>query len=118
MTQQTSVEPQDHCPSWASALIAKIRALEIHLGNIRPASEEAWQVANVQEVLSRMQAEETAVHNDLVDGLFAKLSRLLAEAGYEPDQIAAFINSRMPSGRLPYCSSGEVVDALGQADLS
>ena len=94
-------------------MILRIRDLEVQLGNLRPDSSEPWKVANITDVYSRLEdPESSAVFADLVESLFGKLAVGLKDAGFDSAQIAGFINTRIPSGRLPYCNSSEVKDAI------
>mgnify|MGYP006285660201 CR=1 FL=1 len=113
MTESSNQPVADKCPRWASDLIVRIRDLEVQLGNIRPDNSEAWQVQHVTDVFNRLEdPDSSAVFADLVESLFVKVARGLREEGFVSDQIATFINSRIPSGKLSYCNRSEVEAAL------
>ena len=113
ITSESQTKPSDNCPRWAVEMILRIRDLEVQLGNLRPDSSEPWKVANITDVYSRLEdPESSAVFADLVESLFGKLAVGLKDAGFDSEQIAALINTRIPSGRLPYCNSAEVQEAL------
>jgi hypothetical protein len=116
--------PADQCPKWAAALIAKIRDLEIRLGNIHPTGEE-WQVQDLDGLYRRSagmtqdddEGEGPAFDSQVTQTLFIRVAQGLSDEGFDPATIAQFINSRVPTGgRLLYCNAAEVVEALtGQA---
>jgi hypothetical protein len=113
MTESLNQPIADKCPRWASDLIIRIRDLEVQLGNIRPDSSEAWQVNHVTDVFNRLEdPDSSAVFADLVESLFAKVTRGLKDEGFASDEIATFINSRIPSGKLSYCNRSEVEAAF------
>jgi len=105
---------QDNCPSWAVQLIAQILEIEIRLGNVRPPAE-TWKSAAMDELLRRAAASEAAAADEsAAEALFARVCRGLADEGFGPEEAAAFINARIPTGsRMPYCSAAEVLAALG-----
>lgn len=115
-THQLSDSRPDKCPRWAAELIIRIRDLEVQLGNIRPDNSEAWQVKHVTDVFSRLEdPDSSAVFADLVESLFVKVSRGLKDEGFTSDEIATFINSHIPSGKLSYCNRAEVEAALADS---
>ena len=105
---------QDNCPSWAVQLIAQILEVEMRLGNVRPPAE-TWKSDAMDELLRRTSATDaTAADESAAEMLFARVCRGLADEGFGPEEAAAFINARIPTGsRLPYCSAAEVLAALG-----
>jgi len=116
VTESTHQSTPDHCPRWATELIIRIRDLEVQLGNIRPDNSEAWQVKHVTDVFSRLEdPDSSAVFADLVESLFVKVSRGLKDEGFASDEIATFINSRIPSGKLSYCNRSEVEAAIADS---
>jgi hypothetical protein len=105
----------DQCPRWAEELIARIRAIELQLGNIVPEGGKDWHVSNVEDLYRRTGTMDDGGEADegAVEALFAKVARGLAGEGLKPSEIAALINARVPSGgRLPYCSAAEVAAVL------
>ena len=111
----------DKCPGWAEQLIARIRALEIQLGNIRP-DEDGWQSLTAQELAQRAMAVNVEdnvgeIDASLTETLFERVCRGLNEEGYDSAAIAAMFNARIRSGRLPYCSAEEVEDTLSDGNL-
>jgi|GEM_PF-2202605 len=104
----------DQCPGWAAEQFVKIQALEIRLGNIRETTAQ-WSEVAVDELVKRAEADEEFSHADseLVEALFNRTCRALAEAGFAPELIASFANARIGAGgRLPYCSAEEVAEAI------
>ena len=103
-------QARSRCPSWADALVQRITELEVQLGNLNP--DGPCQVSNVAEVYKRLDSEDTALTAEAVDALFARVCRGLSEEGFAAGDIAAAINTRIPSGRVPYCNESEVTEAL------
>ncbi len=111
MTNQINNPKQDGCPVWAQELIHKISEMEIKLGHLAPSG--AWQIAKIEEILNRMQRDDTSFDESVVESLFAKVSIGLYEEGFSLEDIAEFVNIRIPSGKLPYCNVREVAEAIG-----
>ncbi len=104
------VKINDRCPAWASAVIARIRDIEIEAGNVTPAGD--WQQLDLGKLQGRLFTKEEGPDDS--ENLFSELSRRLVSEGFSPADIAAFVNARIvSSGRLPYCSAAEVSEALG-----
>lgn len=101
--------PKDGCPAWASLLIDQIAALEIRLGNIRPSTD--WKDVNLQDLYERLGDGAGSFDEQVVDDVFKRIARDLTHEGRSPAEIAAFVNVRIPSGKLPYCNAEEVVEA-------
>lgn len=104
----------DQCPTWAAELFVKIQALEIRLGNIRETAAQ-WSAVELDEWVKRAEADEEYRHADaeMVEALFNRTCKALAEAGFAPAKIAAFANARIGAGgRLPYCNADEVAESL------
>ena len=106
--------PADKCPKWAHELIEQIGALEIRLGNVRPSGD--WKAATLQDVYKRLAEGADSFDDSVVETLFQKVSQGLTQEGFGAADIAAFINVRIPSDRLPYCSAAEVAEALVQTE--
>jgi hypothetical protein len=104
---------QDKCPRWADELIVRIKELELELGNITPEGGKDWQVSNVEDLYHRTGSDTGQADEGTVETLFQQVARGLSKEGFGPEDIAAMINSRVPSGgRLPYCNAAEVRAAL------
>lgn len=107
-TSQENIK--DRCPTWAVALIARIRDIEIEAGNINPPGGD-WAQRRLEEIQERAYVEHEG--KDDAEELFVELSRRLSSEGFSPAEIAGFVNARILSGgRLPYCSAAEVSEAL------
>lgn len=106
---------QDLCPKWAALLIEQLCALEVRLGNVRPAGD--WKQANLEDVMKRMAEGADAFDDSVVEALFRKIATGLVGDGFSEAEIAAFVNARIPSGRLPYCNAAEVREAARTPDV-
>jgi hypothetical protein len=118
--KNATLELLDPCPKWASEMISRIMLLEIETGTIKNPAEdptrEKWTTAQLDELSKMASRMDQQGYQDLakeVEVLFARVVRGLIEEGHSPDDIAAFVNRRIPTGcRLPYCNADEVRDAL------
>jgi hypothetical protein len=115
-----SAHAQDKCPKWAEELVVRLRGLEIQLGNLKP--DDGWQSLTAQslaERAARLNAQEGNAELDasLTETLFQRLCRGLSEEGFGPEAIAAMVNCRLHSERLPYCSTDDVDEVLNDNQL-
>ena len=108
------VSGNDQCPAWADQMIRQIAALEIRLGNITKPT--AHRTSDLEDLIRKTADDMGHTDEAAVDALFQKVSRGLAEAGYDVDAITQFINAGVAviggPTRLPYCDATEVRDAL------
>ena len=107
---------KDSCPAWATALIGKLREIEIRLGNI-PESL-SWQTDDLDRLAARSAGndDDTLFDEEATEILFRKIVRDLAADDFASEEIVMFINSRIGyQGGPPYCSVIEVNDALSQS---
>lgn len=106
----------DNCPQWADELIRRIYLLEIESGTIKNPTSDQWSTATQDELLKLADRLENSAGEDLeeqVEALFHRVARGLAEADYSPEETAAMINRRIPTGcKLQYCSASEVLAVL------
>ena len=105
---------KDGCPDWAEDLIAKLREMEILLGNIPDSL--AWKSEHLNKVAKRAFAKEEAVFDDSkAEFLYKRIVRGLTEESFTPDTIAAMMNARIAyKGGPRYTSADEVLEALGK----
>lgn len=109
----TSQEPEDRCPAWAVTLIRRLCDLEVQLGHVNPGNE--WHVSQLRDLVQRQSHDDDeSLNDDATESLFRRVSRGLADEGYDVSEIAGFINRRIPTGKVPYCSASEVDDALNE----
>lgn len=106
----------DGCPDWAVELIRKIYLLEVEAGAIKNPKSEAWTTTTQDELLKLAGQMDASLGADLEQetaALFERVARGLSSEDFTPDEIAAMINARIPTGcNLKYCSASEVLAAL------
>lgn len=114
----------DGCPAWAHEMIARILLLEIESGTFKsPTSDDAsdgkskgWATSNIDEltkIANRLDRQGLQNLSEEIETIFSRVARGLVNDGFSLEQIAAMINSRIPTGcRLPYCSAAEIRDSL------
>ena len=112
----TATKPTHPCPEWAVEMLAKLRAVEIKLGNLHdpgtqgdPASKEhQWLVKNLDEL--------DGGQEELANALFDRICRGLADEGLTPEAIANLVNERLggggKDGNIRYCNADNVRESL------
>lgn len=108
----TQKEPlKDACPEWAEDLIAKLREVEIILGNIPDSL--TWKSEHLNKVSQRAFAKDEAVFDDKkAEFIYLRIVRGLDEEKFTSEQITQFINSRIGyKDGPPYTSISEVREA-------
>lgn len=103
---------KDGCPEWAEDLIAKLREVEILLGNI-PESL-SWKSEYLHKVNQRAFAKDEAVFDDKkAEFIYQRIVRGLADAKFTSAQIASMINARIGyKGGPSYTNEQEVEEAI------
>lgn len=106
--------PKDKCPEWAEDLIAKLREVEIILGNIPDSL--AWKSEHLAKISERAFAKDEAVFDDKkAEFIYKRIVRGLHDENFSADSITKIINARIGyKGGPPYTSESEVREALGQ----
>ena len=106
----------DGCPDWAVDLIRKIYLLEVEAGSIKNPKSEEWATTTQDQLLKLAGRMDDSLGVDLEQEtatLFERVTRGLSSEDFTPDEIAAMINARIPTGcNLKYCSASEVLAAL------
>lgn len=103
---------KDSCPAWAEDLIAKLREVEIILGNIPDSL--AWKSEHLTKVSERAFAKDEAVFDDnKAEFIYRRIVLGLHKEHFTPLQIAQMINSRIAyKGGPPYTSEHEVREVV------
>lgn len=106
----------DGCPDWAVEAIRKIYLLEIEAGSIKNPETSQWTTATQDELLKLAGGLDDSLGVDLEQEtatLFERVVRGLTSEDYDPDEIAAMVNARIPTGcNLKYCNASEVLAAM------
>lgn len=106
----------DGCPLWAVELIRKIYLLEIESGTIKNPDTKEWTTTTQDQLLKLADGMESSMGVDLeqeVEALFERVARGLSSEDFTPDEIAAMINARIPTGcKLKYCNASEILAIL------
>lgn len=99
------------CPSWAEKLLAELLQTEIALGHI-PESL-AWKSQSLGDVSKKAFRENAVADESKTEILYHRLVHALHKEGFEAENIAEIINSRISyEGGPPYTDLSEVEDAL------
>jgi hypothetical protein len=112
MTQNEPIK--DGCPPWAEDLLAKLREVEVILGNIPDSL--AWKSEHLSKVSERAFAKDEAVFDDKkAEFIYRRIVRGLADENFATDKIASIINARVGyKDGPPYTNEQEVREALGE----
>lgn len=112
----TSTKTTHACPDWAIEMLAKLRAVEIKLGNLHDpgaqgdpdSKENQWLVKNLDEL--------DGGQEELANALFDRICRGLSDEGFTPEAIATVINERLggggKDGTIRYCNADNVRESL------
>ena len=131
----TNNSPSPECPKWAADLLEKLQRIEVKLGNIQEVGDttsDGWRTRALNDLMAANEAAASGESGDsddhhdnaplsgddgaadVAEAIFARVGAGLLEDGFDANQIAAIINSKVGSKavRLKYCDANDVNEAL------